>query len=45
MIAAYAANNHGDERGLTWHLQPEIYTSIPIWSYSHDLEAAAQHQV
>ena len=33
MTAAQAAENHGDERGLTWYFRWEIYTSIPTWTH------------
>ena len=31
IVAAQAAENHGDEWGLTWYLQWEIDTSTPNW--------------
>ena len=34
MAAAQAAENHGDEWGLTWYLWWGIYTSIPFWTHS-----------
>ena len=34
IAAAQAAENHGDECGLTWYLRWGIYTSIPTWTYS-----------
>ena len=42
MVAAQAAENHGDEWGLSWYLQQGIYTSIPTWTHSHNLLAAAE---
>ena len=34
MAAAQAAENHGEERGLTWYLRWGIYASIPTWTQS-----------
>ena len=34
MAAAQAAENYGDEWGLTWCFQSGIYTSIPTWTHS-----------
>ena len=42
MAAAQAAENHGDEWGLTWYLQWGIYTSIPPWTHSQNSLAAAE---
>ena len=42
MTAAQAAENHGDEWGLTWYLWWGIYTSIPTWTYSQNSLAAAE---
>ena len=42
MAAAQAAENHGDEWGLTWYLQWGIYTSIPTWTHSQNSLAAAE---
>ena len=42
MAAAQAAENHGDEWGLTWYLRCGIYTSIPTWTHSLNLLAAAE---
>ena len=42
MAAAQAAENHGDEWGLTWYLQWGIYTSIPTWTHSQSSLAAVQ---
>ena len=42
MVAAQAAENHGDEWGLTWYLQWWIYTSIPTWTHSQRSLAAAE---
>ena len=42
MAAAKAAENHGDEWGLTWHLQWGIYTSIPTLTHSQNSLAAAE---
>ena len=39
MAAAHAAENHGDEWGLTWYLWWGIYTSIPKWT--HKIQTAA----
>ena len=36
MAAAQAAENHGDEWGLTWYIQWGIYTSIPTWTHSQN---------
>ena len=32
MAEVQAAENHGDEQGLTWYLQAGIYKSIPTWT-------------
>ena len=41
MAAAQAAENRGDEWGLTWYFLWKIYTSIPTWTLSQNsLEAA-----
>ena len=42
MEAAQAAENHRDERGLTWYLRWGIYTSIPTRTQSQNLLAAAE---
>ena len=42
MAAAQAAENHGDEWGLTWYLRWGIYTSIPTWIHSQNSLAAAE---
>ena len=42
MVAAQAAENHGDEWGLTWHFRWGIYTSIPTWTHSQNSLAAAE---
>ena len=42
MAAAQAAENHGNEWGLTWYLQWEIYRSIPTWTHSQNSLAAAE---
>ena len=42
MAAAQAAENHGDEWGLTWYLQWGIYTSIPTWTHSQISLAATE---
>ena len=36
MAVAQAAENHGDEWGLTWYLRWGIYTSIPFWTHSQN---------
>ena len=36
MTAAQAAENHGDESGLTWYLRWGIYRSILTWTHSKD---------
>ena len=40
VAAAQAAENHGDEWGLTWWWG--IYTSIPTWTHSQNSLAAAE---
>ena len=40
--AAEAAENHGDEWGLTWYFLWGIYTSIPTWTHSQNSLAAAE---
>ena len=42
MAAAQAAENHGDEWGLTWYFLWSIYTSIPTWTHSQNSLAAAE---
>ena len=42
MAATQAAENHGNEWGLTWHLRWGIYTSISTWTYSQNSVAAAE---
>ena len=42
MAAAKAAENHGDEWGLTWYFQWGIYTSIPNWTHSENSLATAE---
>ena len=42
MAAVQAFGNHGDEWGLTWYLRWGIYASIPTWTHSQNLSAAAE---
>ena len=42
MAGAQAAENHGDEWGLTLNLWLGIYTSIPTWTKSQNSLAAAE---
>ena len=42
MAAARAAENHGDEWGLTWYFLWGIYTSIPTWTHSQNSLTAAE---
>ena len=42
MAAAQAAENHGDEWGLTWYFLWGIYTSIPTWTHSQNSLAVAE---
>ena len=42
MTAAQAAENHGDEWGLTWYSLWGLYTSIPTWTHSQNSLAAAE---
>ena len=42
MAAAQAAENHGDEWGLTWYFLWGIYTSIPTWTHSQNSLAAVE---
>ena len=42
MEAAQAAENHGNERGLTWYFLWGIYTSISTWTHSQNSLAAAE---
>ena len=42
MVAAQAAENHGDEWGLTWYLWWGIYTSILTWTHSQNSPAASE---
>ena len=42
--AEQAAENHGDERSLTWQFRKGIYTSIPTCTHSQNSLAAAEPQ-
>ena len=42
MAAAQAAENDGDEYGLTWYLGRGIYTSNPTWTHSQNSLAAGE---
>ena len=42
MAAAQAAENHGDEWGLTWYLRWGIYTSVPTWTHGQNSLAAEE---
>ena len=42
MVAGQAAENHGDEWGLTWHLQGGIHKSIQTWTHSQKFLATAE---
>ena len=42
MAAAQAAENHGDEWGLAWYFLRGIYRSIPTWTHTQKLLAAAE---
>ena len=42
MAEANAAENHGDEWSLTWHLRWGIYTSIPTCTHSQNSLAVAK---
>ena len=42
MAAAQAAENQGDEWGLTWYFLWGTYTSIPTWTHSQTSLAAAE---
>ena len=42
LAVAQAAENHGDEWGLTWYFLCGIYTSIPTWTHSQNSLAAAE---
>ena len=42
MAAAQAAENYGDEWGLTWYLRWEIYTSVPTWTHSQNSLATVE---
>ena len=44
MAAAQAAENYGDEWGLTWCFQSGIYASIPAWTHSQ-IHQQQKHQV
>ena len=41
MVAVEAAEDQGDEWGLTWYLRWGIYTSNLTWNHSQILLAAA----
>ena len=45
MAAVQAAENHGDEWGLTWYFSWGIYTSVPTWNHLQNSLAAAEHWV
>ena len=42
MSDAQRAEKHGDDWGLAWYLQWEIYTSILTWTHSQKSLAAAE---
>ena len=42
MAATQAAENHGDEWGLTWNLQWGVYTSISTWNLSQNSVPAVE---
>ena len=42
IAAAYAAENHGDECGLTRYLPWRIYTSVSNWTHSQNSLAAPE---
>ena len=42
MATAQAAENLGDEWGLTWYLRCGLYTLIATWTHSQNLLAAAE---
>ena len=42
MAAVQGAENHGNEWGLTRHLQWGIYTSIPTWTHSQNSLSAPE---
>ena len=42
MVAVQAAENYGNEWGLTWYFLWGIYTSIPTWTHSQNSLAAAE---
>ena len=44
MAAAQAAENHGDQWGLTWYFRWGIYTLIPTWTHSQNSLAAVEAQ-
>ena len=40
MVAVEAAENHGDDSGVTWYLRWGIYTSISTWTHPRNSVAA-----
>ena len=42
MASAKAAENHGDQWGLTWNFLWEMHTSIPTWTQSQNSQGAAE---
>ena len=42
MAAAQAAENHGNQWGLTWYFWWGIYTLIPAWTHSQNSLAAVE---
>ena len=42
MAAAQAAENHGDEWGLTWYFLWGICKSIPTWTHSQNSQVEAE---
>ena len=44
MTAAQVAKNYGDEWGLSWFLRWGSFTSVPAWTHSQSLLAAAEAQ-
>ena len=44
MAVAQEAENHGNQRGLTWYFWWGIYTSIPVYNHSQNAAVVQKAQ-